>query len=169
LELILPLALAWKPVATFELESVPVLVSLALAMVPTAVFAPWVVPLLALALVPQATSLTPTAAVAPAPVCGSDPSALPPHTNCACAGGAPRQHASAMPAAVATMETKDNRTQFMTRPCPQDIWLQRYHTCGRARTTRDQTSFDYLIFSARVAAATRSFAERPAGFIGSLF
>jgi hypothetical protein len=78
------------------------------------VFAPWVVPLLALALVPQATLLTPTAAVALAAPCGSEPSVLPPHTNCACACDVPRHSISVIVSAMAAGETKHNRTQYIS-------------------------------------------------------
>jgi hypothetical protein len=96
--------------------TVPVLLSLALELVPTAVFAPWVVPLLALALVPQATSLTPTAALAPAPLRGALPSALPAQTNCACAGRAPKQQASATASATVAAGTTDPRSRFINSP-----------------------------------------------------
>jgi hypothetical protein len=122
-ELILPWESAPNPVATFELESVPVLVSLALALVPTAVFAPTEVPLLALALVPQATLLVPLAAVAPAPSCGSLPSTLPPQTNCACACDAPRLHASAI-ASADVEEIKDKRMHFITGPTPEKYFAK---------------------------------------------
>jgi hypothetical protein len=91
-------------------------------MVPSAVFALLVVPLLALALVPQATLLPLPAAVARAAPCGSDPSVLPPQTNCACAGGAPMVQASTTVAAVATEKTNDNRLAFITRPRPTKIF-----------------------------------------------
>src|SRR5438477_11596468 len=93
-------------------DALPIL-SLALAAVPSAVFAPTVVPLLALALVPQATLLVPTAAVAPAGPSGSLPSMLPPHTNCACAGGAARLAASAI-ASAEVEEINDKRMHFIT-------------------------------------------------------
>jgi hypothetical protein len=77
-----------------------------------------------LALVPQATFLASPVAVAPPPlaVAGGTvaPVALPTQTNCACACGAPRQHASAIASAIAsaeqTDETKDNRMQCMIGP-----------------------------------------------------
>lgn len=112
-----PLALAVLPVAMFALglELVP---PLALAPCPKAEFALAPV-LLALALVPQATLLTLPAAVAPAPlaVAGGTvaPVALPTQTNCARAGGAPRQHAAAI-ASADVEQTKDNRMRFMTSP-----------------------------------------------------
>jgi hypothetical protein len=109
LELLVPLALEPKPVAVLTLTP-PAVPPLALALSPRAVFAALFVPVLeALALVPQATFLTSPDAVAPAPVCGSAPVVLPPHTNCACAEGAPNEHATAM----AAEDRSANRTRLM--------------------------------------------------------
>jgi hypothetical protein len=87
----LPLAFAPFPVAVLEL----------------------VVPL-ALALVPQATLPGLPVAVAPAPVTGSAPVVLPPHTNCACACGVPS--ASTSVSAVPAEEAKDKRMRLMSAP-----------------------------------------------------
>jgi hypothetical protein len=111
-----PCESAALPVATFELLLLP----LAFAWFPTAVFAPGVaggvVAPLALALGPQATLPALPATVAPAPLCGSPPSVLPPHTNCACACGTPKHDASIIASAMATEETNDNPMQRMTAP-----------------------------------------------------
>jgi hypothetical protein len=120
----LPEALALRPTATF-CPSAP----LALALVPVAVlllFAP-----LALALVPHAklTPLPPLVALAPAPVCGSPPSPLPPQTNWATAwvgastGAAP--NTVTKPAAMASRRNAPPQSALVSsKPAysPADPW-----------------------------------------------
>src|SRR5438105_3911606 len=118
--MVLPLALAPSPLAVLKLP-----VPLAFAESPVATL--WLPSLLALALVPQATLLVPTAAVAPAGPSGSLPSMLPPHTNCACAGGAARLAASAI-ASAEVEEINDKRMHFITAPTPAENILQNGNT-----------------------------------------
>jgi hypothetical protein len=92
------------------------LLPLALAFTPNAELLEFV-ELLALDNVPQAT-LTPPAAVAPAPLNPVLPSALPAQTNCAAAGRGP----SETPAATATMAQPAN-SAVRRRPSTIDMTL----------------------------------------------